>query len=57
MALSNEEIQAVKDSGKCHDVDLVWALKTESTTEYVAAICDVCFTEFRKSKPTPINLD
>ena len=55
--MTDQEIQAVKDSGKCHDIDLVWKVEgfgiDGKNVEKSAARCSVCLTKFTKAYEPP----
>lgn len=61
MALTELEIDAVKETGICHEVALQWQKFMDGTGVDVAvpkakALCSICLTEFVKSIEV-INLD
>lgn len=61
MALTQEELEAVKESGVCHEVPLQWSRFMDGTGQSTPvakakATCFVCLTEFVKTVET-VNLD
>jgi hypothetical protein len=56
--MTQEEIQAVKDTGVCHEQALNWSYYETSGVGYASAICQnpTCFTKYTKTTAI-INLD